>query len=85
MRFTSSVCDPALEVSYMRSYITRDKKIVVLVLYRFVHRFSLKHMSNRFDVGAFIIQKYVNIVYNVPYNKDKFFLASTYTHFLRND
>jgi hypothetical protein len=42
-------------------------------------------MSNRFDVGAFIIQKYVNIVYNVPYNKDKTFLASRYAHFLKND
>ncbi len=45
----------------------------LLFLYRFVHRFSLKHMSNRFDVGAFIIQKYVNIVHNVSYNKDKLF------------
>jgi len=32
-------------------------------------------MSNRFDVGAFIIQKYVNIIHNVPYNKDKFFFG----------
>ncbi len=42
-------------------------------------------MSNRFDFGAFIIKKYVNLIYNVPYNKDKFFLASTYAHFLKND
>jgi hypothetical protein len=32
-------------------------------------------MSNRFDVGAFIIQKYMNIVYNVAYNKDKAFFG----------
>ncbi len=58
---------------------------IFLFLYRFVHRFSLKHMSNTFDFGAFIIKKYVNLIYNVPYNKDKFFLTSTYAHFLKND
>jgi len=31
------------------------KKIVVIVLYRFVHGFNPKHMSNKFDVGAYTI------------------------------
>jgi hypothetical protein len=33
------------------------KKIVAVVLYRFVHGFNLKHMLDRFDVGACIIRK----------------------------
>jgi hypothetical protein len=49
------------------------KKIVVVVLYRFVHGFSLKHMSNRFDIRAPTIRKYVHIVCDILYDKDKLF------------
>ncbi len=33
------------------------KKVVAIVLYRFIHGFSFKQMLNRFDVGAPTIQK----------------------------
>jgi hypothetical protein len=41
------------------------RKIVVVVLYRFVHGFNPKHMLYRFDVEAFVIQKYTNIICGV--------------------
>jgi hypothetical protein len=37
------------------------RKIVAIVLYRFVHGFNPKHMLDRFDVGTSIIQKNVDI------------------------
>ncbi len=49
------------------------KKIFVVVLYRFAHGFNFKHMWNRFDVGASIIQKYMDLIYAILYDKDKFF------------
>jgi hypothetical protein len=49
------------------------KKIVVVVLYKFVHGFNHKHMSNRFDIDAPIIQKYVDMFCNVFCDKYKFF------------
>jgi hypothetical protein len=49
------------------------RKMIVVVLYRFVHGFSFKHMSNRFDVGAPIVQKYVDILYDVLCDKNKLF------------
>jgi hypothetical protein len=45
----------------MRSQLA-IRKIVVVVLYRFVHGFNLKHMSDRFDINAPTIHKYVDIV-----------------------
>ncbi len=48
------------------------KKIVIIVLYRFEHGFNLKHMLHKFDVGASIIYKYVNIICNVLCDIDKF-------------
>jgi len=51
-------------------------KIVAIVLYMFTHGLSSKrmsHMSNRFDVGAFTIHKYVDIVCDVFCNKEKLF------------
>jgi hypothetical protein len=41
------------------------------VLYKFEHGFSLKHMLHKFDVDAFIIYNYVNIICNVLYGIDK--------------
>jgi hypothetical protein len=49
------------------------RKIVAIVLYRFAHELSPKYMSNRFDVGAYTIHKYVNIVCDVFCNQDKLF------------
>ncbi len=53
------------------------KKVVVVVLYRF----AFKHMLDRFDVGASIIQKYVNIVCDDFYDKNKFVGKYISTHF----
>jgi hypothetical protein len=44
---------------------SQQKKIVVVVLYRFVHGFNSKHTLDRFDVKASIIQKYANIICGV--------------------
>jgi hypothetical protein len=49
------------------------RKIVAIVLYMFTHGLSSKHMSNIFDVGAFTIHKYVDIVCDVFCNKEKLF------------
>ncbi len=49
------------------------KKIVAIVLYKFVHGLSLKHMSDIFDVGTYLIHKYVDIMCDVLSNKDKLF------------
>jgi hypothetical protein len=49
------------------------RKIVAVMLYRFTHGFNFKHMSDKFNVGAFIIQKNVNIFCDVLCDKDKFF------------
>jgi hypothetical protein len=49
------------------------KKIVVVVLYKIVHGFSFKHMSNRLDVGAPIVRKYVDMVRDVLHDKNKLF------------
>jgi hypothetical protein len=40
---------------------TRDYEIVTIVLYKIVHGFNFKHMSNRYDVGAPNVRKYVNL------------------------
>jgi hypothetical protein len=56
----------------MRSQL-EIKKIVIVVLYKFVHGFSLKHMSDRFDINAPIIHKYVDIVCDVLCDKGKLF------------
>lgn len=57
------------------------KKVVAIVLYKFAHGFNFKHMLDRFDVGASIIQKYVNIVCDDFYDKNKFFGKYISTHF----
>ncbi len=57
------------------------KKVVVVVLYRFAHGFNFKHMFDRFDVGASIIQKYVTIVCDDFYDKNKFVGKYISTHF----
>jgi hypothetical protein len=49
------------------------KKIVVIVFYKFVHGLNPKHMLDRFDVGTFIVCKYVDNVCDVLCNKDKLF------------
>jgi hypothetical protein len=49
------------------------KKIMAIVIYRFVHGFSATHMADQFNVGASIIRKYVDIVYDVLIDKDKLF------------
>jgi hypothetical protein len=49
------------------------RKIVIVVLYRFVHEFNLKHMSNWSDINAPTIHKYVDIVCNVLCDKGKLF------------
>jgi hypothetical protein len=49
------------------------RKIVAIVLYKFAHGLSPKHISNRFDVCASIVCNYVDIVCDVLCNKDKLF------------
>jgi hypothetical protein len=49
------------------------RKIIIVVLYRFVHGFNLKHMSDRFDINAPTIHKYVDIVCDVFCDKGKLF------------
>jgi hypothetical protein len=58
-------------INWMRPQL-EISKIVAIVLYRFVHGFNPKHMSNTFDVGASIIHKYVDIIGDVLCG-DKFF------------
>ncbi len=43
------------------------------MLCRFAHGLSPKHMLDKFDVGASIVRKYVDIVCDVFCNKDKLF------------
>jgi hypothetical protein len=41
------------------------------MIHRFAHGFSATHMVNRFNVGASIIRKYVDILCDVLIDKDK--------------
>jgi hypothetical protein len=52
------------------------REIIAIVLYRFARGLNLKHMLDRFDVGAPTVCKYVDIVCDVFCNKD-IFLTST--------
>jgi hypothetical protein len=47
------------------------KKIVLIALYKFAHGFGFKHMWNMFDVGVSTIQKYMDLIYVVIYDKYK--------------
>ncbi len=49
------------------------RKTIVIVLYRFAHGLSPKHMLHIFDVGASTLHKYVDIVCVLLCNKDKLF------------
>ncbi len=59
------------------------KKVVAVLLYRFAHGFNFKHMLDRFDVGASTIRKYMDIVCDGFYDKNKFFDKYISTHFLK--
>ncbi len=54
------------------------KKVVKMVLYPLAHGISPKRMNALYDVGAFIIRKYIYIVCDVLSNGDKLF--SVYVH-----
>jgi predicted AAA+ superfamily ATPase len=41
------------------------RKILIVVLYRFVHEFNPKHISNMFNVATSTIHKYVDIICDV--------------------
>jgi hypothetical protein len=43
------------------------------VLYQFAHGFSANIIAKRFNVGAFIMHKYVDIVIDVLISRDKLF------------
>jgi hypothetical protein len=49
--------NPPLIVNLLKSQ-QKIRKIVAIVFYRFVYGFNPKHMLDRFDVGASIIEKY---------------------------
>jgi hypothetical protein len=46
---------------------------VAIIIYWFVHVFNITHMTNQFNVGASIIKKYVDIVYDMLTGKNKLF------------
>jgi hypothetical protein len=49
------------------------RKILIVVLYKFVHEFNPKHISNMFNVGTSTIHIYVDIICDVLCNKNKLF------------
>jgi hypothetical protein len=57
------------------------KKVVAVLLYRFAHGFNFKHMLDRFDVGASTIRKYMDIVCDGFYDKNKFLDKYISKHF----
>jgi hypothetical protein len=57
-------------------------KTIGLVLYSFAYGANANIIVNRFNVGAFTMHKYVDIVINVLVSKDGFFLHVAYPMFM---
>ena len=49
------------------------RKIVAIVLYRFVHGHSLDHIADRLQVGGSTVRKYIDIVCDILVDRDKLF------------
>jgi hypothetical protein len=57
------------------------RKAIGLVLYQFAHGVSANIIANRFNVGAFIVHKYVDIVVDVLISRDKLFSRYIFIHY----
>jgi hypothetical protein len=53
--------------------LLEPRKVIGLVLYRFAHGVNGNIIANRFNVGAFTMRKYVDILVNALICKDKLF------------
>jgi hypothetical protein len=55
-------------------FLYKIRKVVKIVLYILVHEIQLMLMVNLYNVSASIVCEYIDIVYDILVNKDKFYM-----------
>jgi hypothetical protein len=55
----------------------KPKKAIEVVLFRFVHGYNANMIVNRFNVGIFVMHKYVDIVVDALILKNKLYFYTS--------